>query len=94
MGIPMPFGSSPKMYWDGLGVPRDPIAACSLAEDAETAAQMTPPARPMQTMDDAVAIRHSRRRRTSSPPPSVGALWRGASRRRAVTRRLLRLRDA
>jgi hypothetical protein len=44
-----------EMYRDGLGVPRDPIAACSLAQDAEMAAQMTPPARPMQTMTDAVA---------------------------------------
>ena len=44
-----------EMYRDGLGIPRDPIGACSLAQDAELAAQMTPPARPMQTMDDALA---------------------------------------
>jgi hypothetical protein len=43
------------MYRDGLGVSRDPIAACSLAQDAELAAHMAPPARPMQTMDDALA---------------------------------------
>jgi hypothetical protein len=39
-----------QMYRDGLGVQRDPVGACSLAEDAEMAAQMTPT--PMQTMDD------------------------------------------
>jgi hypothetical protein len=44
-----------EMYRDGLGVPRDPVGACSLAQDAELAAQMAPPARPMQTMDDALA---------------------------------------
>jgi hypothetical protein len=44
-----------QMYRDGMGVSRDPIAACSLAQDAELAAQMAPPARPMQTMDDALA---------------------------------------
>lgn len=44
-----------EMYRDGLGVPRDAMAACSLAQDAEMATQMAPPARPMQTMNDAVA---------------------------------------
>lgn len=42
------------MYRDGVGVPRDPIAACSLAQDAEMAAQLAPPALP-KTMDDALA---------------------------------------
>jgi hypothetical protein len=40
------------LYREGLGVPRDPLAACSLAQDAELAAQMAPPARPMLTMQD------------------------------------------
>ena len=44
-----------QMYQDGLGVARDRVAACSLAQDAELATQMTPPARPMQTMDDVQA---------------------------------------
>ena len=41
-----------QMYKDGLGVPRDPVGACSLAQDAQMAAQMNPWTRPMVTMDD------------------------------------------
>lgn len=41
-----------EMYKDGLGVPRDPVGACSLAQDAQMAAQMNPWTRPMVTTDD------------------------------------------
>ena len=54
-GDPDAFRLLATMYRDGLGVPRDPIAACALAQDAEHVTLMTPPARPMQTMDDALA---------------------------------------
>jgi hypothetical protein len=41
-----------QMYKDGRGVPRDPVGACSLAQDAQMAAQMAPWQGRMETMDD------------------------------------------
>ena len=52
---PEPFRHLALLYANGLGVPRDPIAACSLAEDAQLAAQMAPPKKPLRTMEDFAA---------------------------------------
>jgi len=54
-GDPAAFRLLAQMYQDGLGLPRDPIGACSLAQDAESLTQMTPPTRPIQTMEDVQA---------------------------------------
>jgi hypothetical protein len=50
---PLPSRHLALMYANGLGLPRDPITACALAQDAELAARMAPPAAPIVTVEDA-----------------------------------------
>jgi len=52
---PGPLRLLAHLYGEGLGVPRDPIAACALAEDVDFVAVITPPKKPAQTLEDFVA---------------------------------------
>ena len=50
---PLPTRYLALLYANGLGVPRDPIAACALAQDAAMATAMGPPTKPILTKEDA-----------------------------------------
>jgi len=63
-----------EMYRDGQGVPRDPIGACSLAQDAEMATLMAPPARPIENMQDVEAYQGGQKQARDFAAAVCGAL--------------------
>ena len=86
-GDPAAFRLLAQMYKHGLGVPRDPIGACSLAQDAELATMMAPPARPIESMQDIEAYQAREKQAQefaaavcgalSGPDALTAARWRG-----------------
>jgi hypothetical protein len=63
-----------EMYRDGLGLPRDPVGACSLAQDAQMAAQAAPWRGRMETMDDVRAYQAFQKQAEEFSAAVCGAL--------------------